>query len=87
LGKAFRPPRQLPDRPLRPWPRISAPSWRWGEMGVVFARSVDDTLLASCAQRPASAFGALELGAINVLTFFLRKYITKTTVNLQIIHQ
>ena len=74
LGKLFRPWRQSPDRSFADV-AVSLTRWfrGWGEIGAACARSADDTLLASCAQRPASAFGALALGANNALTFSLRR--------------
>ena len=59
LMSAFRPWRQLPDLSFADLADSAIATWNWGEIGGGCARSVDDTLLASCAQRPASAFGAL----------------------------
>jgi len=71
LMSAFRPPRQCLDRPLRPWPH--PPSQRGvGAKEVAVVRVVWTIPLgASCAQRPAYAFGALGVRANNVLTFSL----------------
>ena len=71
LGKAFRPQRQRPDRPLRPWPH--PPSQRSvGAKEVAVVRVVWTIPLgAPSAQRSVSAYFALGASANNVLTFFL----------------
>ena len=51
LMSAFRPCRQLPDRSFAGAIGSAIATWRWGEMGGVSARSVDDTL--RCAERTA----------------------------------
>ena len=71
LGKAFRPPQQLPDRAFADLAASLCVTCNWGEVGAVGSRSLDDTLLASCAQRTPSAFGALGAGAINAVAFSL----------------
>jgi len=82
LSKAFRPWHQLPDQPLRPWPSAFLAGFEVGAKQVSFVRVVWTIPLgASCAQRPASAFGALELGAINVLTFSLWCEIAQLLLN------
>ena len=73
LMSAFRPPRQLPDRPLRTWPSVLLVGFVVGAKQVSIVRVVWPIPLgASCAQRPAYAFGALGFGANIVLTFSLR---------------
>ena len=75
LMSAFRPQRQLPDRSFADVAVPAIATCNWGEIGAVPARSLADTLLASCAQRPASAFGALALGANIAVAFSLQIFI------------
>ena len=72
LMSAFRPPRQLPDRPLRTWPSVLLVGFVVGAKQVSIVRVVRPIPLgAPSAQRSVSAYIALENSANNVLTFFL----------------
>ena len=73
LMSAFRPWRQLPDRSFADVAASLCATWRWGDLFGGSGVGCPSADLASCAQRPASAFGALGASAINVLTFSLRR--------------
>ena len=71
LGMVFRPWLQRPDRPFRPRSLLSSQR-DVGAKQVAFLCVVWPIPLgASCAQRPASAFGALALCANNAVAFSL----------------
>ena len=71
LGKAFRPWRQLPDRSFADVAASLCATWRWGDLFGGSGVGCPSADLASCAQRPASAYIALGLGANIMLTFSL----------------
>ena len=71
LMSAFRPCRQLPDASFADVAASAIATCNWGEIGAGRARSLADTLLASCAQRPASAYFALGASANNAVAFSL----------------
>ena len=73
LMSAFRPWRQLPDRPLRPWLRISAQRVVGAKQVPVVRVVWTIPLGAPSAQRSVSAFGALGASAINAVAFSLER--------------
>ena len=80
LMSAFRPQRQLPDRPLRTWPSVLLVGFEVGAICLGGShRGCPSADFAPSAQRSVSAFGALGTSANIVLTFFLNAWLLPLT--------